>query len=119
MQDQFVTAMQRAGYQITAPSSRPGTQRPADRLSPYGYVARCRGVDLGEALQPAFSAAGCEDNGVKRQEPRRASYSRCYPYGYPRVAIISFNSHKSLILWRARRDSNPRPPDSKSGALSS
>jgi hypothetical protein len=28
MQEQFIAAMQRAGYEVTTPSSRPGTQRP-------------------------------------------------------------------------------------------
>jgi hypothetical protein len=28
MQEQFIAAMQRAGYDITEPSSRSGTQRP-------------------------------------------------------------------------------------------
>ena len=55
------------------------------------------------------------------------------PYGQFKIKMNHFKStlwahpffevflirRKCLILWRARRDSNPRPTDSKSGALSS
>ena len=35
------------------------------------------------------------------------------------VSPVADKALKVRIYWRARRDSNPRPPDSKSGALSS